>query len=535
MLIGTANYDHLSQLPSVTRNLVALQEELSRPEIWGLTPQDCRVVKDPRGAMEMLHPVTEAGREASGVLLVYVAGHGIRDERGNLLLALPVTDEDEATHSYTTVAYDQLRQTVRQATAQYRIVILDCCYSGAAINTMAGSDDSGKTWIEGSYVLASASATETSMAPEGEELTAFTSELVKVIREGVPNGEEHLTLDVIFNHVTRELQSKSRPCPWKQDRNDAGRVPLLKNRAVASRSVNSPSEYGEVAGVKLGQLFQSRRELSDAYVHRALQAGICGSKHKGGAESIVVSGGYVDDEDHGDVIIYTGHGGRDPSTGRQVADQRPADSGNAALIASITSRYPVRVIRGAAGDPDHSPPVGFSYDGLYTVESYWAKPGRDGFRVLQFRLEKSNDQAPPVAPTGSPEARAGYDLSRWAPVSLDVYRDRRVAASVCRMHSYECQLCGVVLQSPDGLQITPTTHLKSLAPPHHGPDVPENVLCLCPTHRVQLDLGIFTIEDNLTVIDEITGAPVGELTDHPRRKVSPEYVRYHRGLYRQKR
>ncbi|WP_051467410.1 caspase, EACC1-associated type [Actinomadura oligospora] len=535
VLIGTAQYEHYGSLPGVSANLIALQEELSRPEVWGLTPQDCQVVMDPRDPREMVHPVTEAGREATDVLLVYVAGHGIRDHQGNLLLALPSTERDPATHGYGTVAYEQLRLTVKRARARYRVVILDCCYSGAAINTMGASDASDQTPIEGTYVLASAPATRTAMAPEGEEFTAFTSELITVIREGIPNGDEYLTLDAIFNRVYGELHAKGLPHPWNQDRNAAGSIPLLKNRAVASRSANSPSEYGEVPGVKPGQLYQSRRELSDAYVHRALQAGICGSKHKGGAESIVVSGGYVDDEDHGDVIIYTGHGGRDPNTGRQVADQRPADSGNAALIASITSRYPVRVIRGAAGDPEYSPPIGFSYDGLYTVESYWAKPGRDGFRVLQFRLEKSNDQAPPVAPTGSPEARAGYDLSRWAPVSLDVYRDRRVAASVCRMHSYECQLCGVVLQSPDGLQITPTTHLKSLSPPHHGPDVPENVLCLCPTHRVQLDLGIFTIEDDLTVIDETTGAPVGELIDHPRHKVSPEYIRYHRGLYRQKR
>jgi putative restriction endonuclease len=32
---------------------------------------------------------------------------------------------------------------------------------------------------------------------------------------------------------------------------------------------------------------------------------------KEGADSIVVSGGYVDDRDMGDVIIYTGEGGND--------------------------------------------------------------------------------------------------------------------------------------------------------------------------------------------------------------------------------
>jgi putative restriction endonuclease len=34
----------------------------------------------------------------------------------------------------------------------------------------------------------------------------------------------------------------------------------------------------------------------------------------------VLSGGYVDDNDEGDVIIYTGQGGRDPATGRQIKD-----------------------------------------------------------------------------------------------------------------------------------------------------------------------------------------------------------------------
>lgn len=40
-----------------------------------------------------------------------------------------------------------------------------------------------------------------------------------------------------------------------------------------------------------------------------------------GAQSIVVSGGYEDDEDLGNLIIYTGQGGRDPASGRQVADR----------------------------------------------------------------------------------------------------------------------------------------------------------------------------------------------------------------------
>ena len=46
--------------------------------------------------------------------------------------------------------------------------------------------------------------------------------------------------------------------------------------------------------------------------------------------SIVLSGGYIDDEDNGTLIVYTGEGGRDPEIGRQVKDQT-LTGGNAAL------------------------------------------------------------------------------------------------------------------------------------------------------------------------------------------------------------
>lgn len=38
-----------------------------------------------------------------------------------------------------------------------------------------------------------------------------------------------------------------------------------------------------------------------------------------GAAAIVMSGGYEDDYDIGTEILYTGEGGNDPSTGKQVA------------------------------------------------------------------------------------------------------------------------------------------------------------------------------------------------------------------------
>ena len=100
--------------------------------------------------------------------------------------------------------------------------------------------------------------------------------------------------------------------------------------------------FGEVPGYPEGTTFGSRWELHEAAVHRPTMAGICGSEVDG-AESIVVNGGYEDDDDQGDVIVYTGHGGNDMTTGEQHANQ-DLTRGNLALARNnqcrpLASRY----------------------------------------------------------------------------------------------------------------------------------------------------------------------------------------------------
>ena len=103
--------------------------------------------------------------------------------------------------------------------------------------------------------------------------------------------------------------------------------------------------FGTPDGIRVGQQFIDRRELHDLHVHRPLQAGISGTKAEG-ADSIVVSGGYIDDEDHGNWVVYTGHGGNDSSTGRQIGHQTIDAPGNAGLVTSRAEGLPLRVIRG---------------------------------------------------------------------------------------------------------------------------------------------------------------------------------------------
>lgn len=144
--------------------------------------------------------------------------------------------------------------------------------------------------------------------------------------------------------------------------------------------------FGEVPGQPEGTHYPSRRALSRAGVHLPVRAGICGNAREGAA-SVVLSGGYEDDEDGGDVLVYTGQGGRDEASGQQVGNQTLV-RGNEALERSRALGRPVRVVRGKGLRSTFAPQTGYRYDGLYYVCDSWKERGRAGYLVWRFRLEK---------------------------------------------------------------------------------------------------------------------------------------------------
>ena len=147
----------------------------------------------------------------------------------------------------------------------------------------------------------------------------------------------------------------------------------------------APPGFGHVPGVALGDLFDDRVALSVAGVHRPRRAGIWGTQAEG-ARSIILNCAFVDDEDWGATVLYTGSGARHPKTGRQIGDQT-LTRGNLALAQSARRALPVRVSRGA-GRRVWDPPIeGYRYDGLYHVTDYFDAVGEDGYKIWRFRLE----------------------------------------------------------------------------------------------------------------------------------------------------
>ena len=281
--------------------------------------------------------------------------------------------------------------------------------------------------------------------------------------------------------------------------------------------------FGELVDWKEGRNFADRAALAQTGIHKPTQAGISYSE-KEGADSIVLSGGYADDEDYGEVIVYTVMGGRDPNSGKQVKDQA-LDRGNKALAINVLEGLPVRVVRGHTLDSQYSPTAGYAYCGLYTVEDYWHEAGQHGFLVWRYRLVKLVQTIP--TPTTAIQIPTGETTpaSRQEVAVLRIVRDTQKAMNVKRHHAYECQICGTALVTPAGLYAE-AAHIRPLGSPHNGPDIEENILCLCPNHHVMFDNGSFSIADDFSLI-----GLKGKLRTAHSHNVGICYLTYHRGHY----
>jgi len=274
---------------------------------------------------------------------------------------------------------------------------------------------------------------------------------------------------------------------------------------------------GEIVDIEEGTTFASRRELHDAGIHRGLQQGI-GAR----GESIVLSGGYVDDEDHGDLIIYTGEGGRDLRTGRQIADQTMT-RGNLALAHNYKEGIPIRVSRGHSHISKYSPLSGYRYDGLYRIDDYWKESGQDGFLVWRYRLIKLVDSEVTTVIEEYIPTPAGKASPRRSKVySTRVIRSSEVGNYIKAMYDYKCQISDVSLITPIG-PYAEACHIRPVGIPHNGPDVPGNVLCLSPNIHVLFDHGAIALSDDLKIIGMDADVSV-----NPNHNLDIDCIRYHR-------
>jgi hypothetical protein len=241
-LIGVSAYEYAEFPPirAARNSLEAMRAMLSEPALCGWPPDRITVISNPVSPVDVAVQLTDLAEAASGVFLLYYVGHGALSPRGELCLTMTSTRPDRA--KVTGLAWETVADVMRASPARMRLVILDCCFAGQAIETLSSDPHLGLadiTHVEGVCTLTATVRNRTAhVLPPGQQddaCTSFTGELLDLVRSGLPGKPARLTIGDIYPELRQRLVAKGLPAPNQRGTDTAHEFPFATN-AVAGIS-----------------------------------------------------------------------------------------------------------------------------------------------------------------------------------------------------------------------------------------------------------------------------------------------------------
>lgn len=135
------------------------------------------------------------------VALLYFSGHGYIDGTGGYLVTTDVAAYDEG------VGMDYILALANQSKAKNRIILLDCCHSGA-FGTPAVAGGQTSQLADGMTVLTASRDSESALEVDGRGL--FTALVVDALQGGACDLRGHVSPGSVYAYVDQALG------PWDQ-------------------------------------------------------------------------------------------------------------------------------------------------------------------------------------------------------------------------------------------------------------------------------------------------------------------------------
>lgn len=148
-------------------------------------------------------------------IIIYYVGHGsfLADRQYCLYLR----NTDPKRRNYTSLKLRDFSETLREFARDAQVfLILDCCFSGAAMKEFMGDDLSNLVEAQtfaslpkiGTALLAASSKDDPAIAPDGGKFTMLSEALLSVLREGIKAKPALVSLREISGAVEKLIWSK---------------------------------------------------------------------------------------------------------------------------------------------------------------------------------------------------------------------------------------------------------------------------------------------------------------------------------------
>ncbi|MFE9580127.1 caspase domain-containing protein [Nocardia sp. NPDC006044] len=239
VLIGVARYTdvEIPDIPAAANSLSAVARVLADSELCGWPEDRITPILNPPAASLLAKQIRQIASETAGVLVIYFVGHGTLSQSGELCCLVSGSDLEDP--DLTGLEYRHIQQALSTSHAQAKIVILDCCYSGKAIQALGAvqADIAGMSEISGAYTLTAADRLAHVVPIENQRhrCTSFTEAFVDTITCGVKGASEFLTLSEIYQDLNRRLISSSLPRPNQRGTSNVQLLPFSRNAAYISQ------------------------------------------------------------------------------------------------------------------------------------------------------------------------------------------------------------------------------------------------------------------------------------------------------------
>jgi outer membrane protein assembly factor BamD (BamD/ComL family) len=226
ILIGNSiflNERRLADLRLPGKDVDGLRDVLESADMCGFFK--VTVLKDePADRVRLDIAKTLLDASAEDLVLIYYSGHGKVDLEGRLHLA--TSDTELHLLPETSLVVEHLLARLKGAKSKKKILILDCCYSGAVANAFFKGENPVDVelerlpTLEGTCVLTSSSELQPSIEKEGDPFSLLTKYIIEGIRtRKAANSLGVVSIGGLFEYVKENIVNESPQIPTIHTKN----------------------------------------------------------------------------------------------------------------------------------------------------------------------------------------------------------------------------------------------------------------------------------------------------------------------------